>query len=433
MSPLFVNKRVVCPVPFLDDLELHGCSVCFHDQKTTRRSIHLPVRPADCSVVGRRIDIDRLYTPVSQRVRMNDPGEDSPNFQLLSREDLESEIRDRTSYLENLMDTMVDVLVELDPEGRISMVNRACEEILGYPEEEVVGKPIDYLFASAEDEQLSSMLSQVEFVQRLLTDRQLTDVEVVFETTDGETIPMSLSASVMEAENGSVDGMVCVAKDISERKEAEQRAEFLHSLLRHDLGNKLQIIHGNLEVATTGDYEDAETLVETALASTDEAMELIDSVRMLERLEHDPDCQPITIGNVVDRVVEQYEELSTEKGMEIETDADSVPPVLAGSLLGELVANLVENAIHHSEGTLVRVRARERAEIVRLAVEDDGTGIPPENRERILEKGMKGEGSTGSGLGTYLARQIAETYGGDLAVEESPLGGARFVVTLSIA
>jgi len=364
---------------------------------------------------------------------MDDPGEDSPNFHLLSREDLESEIRDRTSYLENLMDTMVDVLVELDPEGRISMVNRACEEILGYPEEEVVGKPIDYLFASAEDEQLSSMLSQVEFVQRLLTDRQLTDVEVVFETTDGETIPMSLSASVMEAEDGSVDGMVCVAKDISERKEAEQRAEFLHSLLRHDLGNKLQIIHGNLEVATTGDHEDAETLVETALASTDEAMELIDSVRMLERLENDPDHQPINVGSVVERVVEQYEDLSTAEGIDIETDADSVPPVLAGGLLGELVANLVENAIHHSEGTLVRVRAREHEGNVRLAVEDDGAGIPPENREKILEKGVKGQGSTGSGLGTYLARQIAETYGGDLTVEESSLGGARFVVTLSIA
>jgi PAS domain S-box-containing protein len=361
---------------------------------------------------------------------MDDSGDDTPNFQVLSREDLEREVRDRTSYLENLMDTMADVLIELDSDGQIVMVNKACEEALGFSESALAGKPIDYLFAPSEHERLSSMLSRMEFVERLLTDRQLTDVEVVFETADGEAIPMSLSASVMESEDGSVDGIVCVAKDISERKEAEQRAEFLHSLLRHDLGNKLEVTHGNLEVAVHEDYDDVERLLEAALASTEEAIELIRNVRMLEKLEGDEEREAVDLAEAVEEVVSQFDDLQTSTGMDVEVDVASAPDVLAGSLLKELLTNLVENSLRHSEGTVVRIQATGDDETVTLAVEDDGRGVPPDKHETVLEKGQKGNSSTGSGLGTYLARRIAETYGGSLTAGESELGGAKFEVTL---
>jgi PAS domain S-box-containing protein len=355
-----------------------------------------------------------------------------PDLQLLSRDDLESKVRERTAYLENLMDTMVDILIKLDPDGRISMVNQACEEILGYPESEVVGKPIDYIFAEQTDgEQLSSMLSRAEFVERLLRDRKLTDVEVTFETSDGETIPMSLSASVMGGEGG-VNGMVCVAKDISERKAAEERAEFLQSLLRHDLGNKLQIAQGSLEVALDDQIDGVEPHIESALAGTEEAIELIENVRMLQKLEGTNDLVPVNLTDVIEEIVGQYEEVATRKEIEIEVDVEPELHVRAGSLLKEMLANLVENGLEHSGGSLIRITATEDEQVV-VCIEDNGRGLPEEERERLLQKGVKGASSSGSGLGTYLARRIAESYGGTLTATESDLGGAKFEATLESA
>jgi PAS domain S-box-containing protein len=358
--------------------------------------------------------------------------ETQPDLQLLSRDDLESKVRERTAYLENLMDTMVDILIKLDPDGRISMVNQACEEILGYPESEVLGKPIDYVFAEQTGEQLSSMLSRVEFVERLLRDRKLTDVEVTFETAEGETIPMSLSASVMGGEGGGVNGMVCVAKDISERKEAEERAEFLQSLLRHDLGNKLQIAQGSLEVALDDQIDGVEPHVESALAGAEEAIELIENVRMLQKLEGANDLVPVDLTDVIEEIVGQYEKVAARNEIEIEVDVESQLHVRAGSLLKEMLANLVENGLEHSEGSLIRIRAMDGEQVV-VAIEDNGRGLPEDERERLLRKGVKGTGSSGSGLGTYLARRIAESYGGTLTATGSELGGAKFEATLESA
>ena len=68
-------------------------------------------------------------------------------FTLLAREELEELVRDRTEALENVMDTMVDVLLKLGPEGNIQLANAAVESRLGYDPDDVTGKPIDHLLA----------------------------------------------------------------------------------------------------------------------------------------------------------------------------------------------------------------------------------------------------------------------------------------------
>jgi len=364
---------------------------------------------------------------------MDDPRDESPELQLLSRDDLEQRVRARTAYLQNLMDTMVDVLIELDGTGTITEVNRACEATLGYGTEAIEGKPVDFLFADETVQaEFDTQLAGGQFVERLLADGQLTDFEVIFETAAGGPVPMSLSASVMY-DDGSIEGMVCVGKDISERKQAEQRAEFLHSLLRHDLTNRLQVTQGNIELALESADGETESLLETARTSIEKAAELIDDVRTLEQLGGDADREPVGLDEAVTTVLAQYEGTASEAGMTIERDVPADARVLAGPLLAELVANLVENAIEHSGGSEIHVLASRDGDTVTLAVEDDGTGIPPEPRDGILDRGVKGEGSTGSGLGTYLSRQIAEAYDSELTVGESALGGARFAVSFDVA
>jgi PAS domain S-box-containing protein len=361
--------------------------------------------------------------------------EDEDRLQLLSREELEAQVRQRTSDLSNVMDTMVDVLMKLDPEGRVTMVNDAVSDILGYEEETIVDKPVDVLFASPEEnEELADMTTSGRLIERLLSEGQVNDVEVNFSTASGEAIPMSLSASVMESEDGRLDGIVCVAKDISERKEAEQRAEFLHSLLRHDLGNKLQVTQGYLELLRDGDLDEREQeFLEDSLNSIDEATELIENVRMLNQIDGTETLAPVDLGAVVFEAVERHDDLRKQQDMTIDVDIDRGTTVLAGSLLKELFSNLLENALVHSGGSRIEIHGWSEGDIVTVVHEDDGNGIPPDKREKILQKGYSGAGSSGSGLGMHLVRQIARTYGGDIEVTASDLGGARFNITLQRA
>jgi two-component system sensor histidine kinase PrrB len=101
--------------------------------------------------------------------------------------------------------------------------------------------------------------------------------------------------------------------------------------------------------------------------------------------------------------------------------------------LRALIDNVLENAARHGRtGGMVETMLSRRDGAVSLTVDDDGPGVPPDQRERIFERFARGPDSRtdGSGLGLALVRQQARLHGGEVSVSSGPLGGARFEVSL---
>ncbi len=101
--------------------------------------------------------------------------------------------------------------------------------------------------------------------------------------------------------------------------------------------------------------------------------------------------------------------------------------------LDQVVTNLLSNAVKYAPGTPVTLRVR--AEVARgvLEVEDGGSGVPPDLRARVFdpfERGATARALGGLGLGLFIVRQIVDTHGGEVTVEDAPGRGARFVVRL---
>lgn len=102
--------------------------------------------------------------------------------------------------------------------------------------------------------------------------------------------------------------------------------------------------------------------------------------------------------------------------------------------LGQVVRNLVDNAVRHAETTVV-IGVRSVGDRVELTVDDDGPGVPVADRGRVFERFVRlDEARTrdagGSGLGLAIVREVVTSHGGEVAIEQAPLGGARFVVRL---
>ncbi len=98
--------------------------------------------------------------------------------------------------------------------------------------------------------------------------------------------------------------------------------------------------------------------------------------------------------------------------------------------LDEMLGNLLDNACKYARSR-VTVESLEEAGAVTIRVDDDGPGLPPAMRDRVLQRGVRAdEAAPGSGLGLAIVRDLADLYGGSIALEGSPLGGLRARLTL---
>lgn len=114
----------------------------------------------------------------------------------------------------------------------------------------------------------------------------------------------------------------------------------------------------------------------------------------------------------------------------VATVASSLSARLQKEDLEEMIGNVLDNACKWAKSRVDLSASQAGAQTV-LTIDDDGPGLPPEMREMVLRRGVRlDESAPGSGLGLAIVRDLAELYGGSIALEDSPLGGLRASITL---
>ena len=203
----------------------------------------------------------------------------------------------------------------------------------------------------------------------------------------------------------------------------------------HELRTPLTSILANLELlADVLDGERGEA-ARSALRSSQRMRRLVGDLLLLARADanRQQPREPTDISRVLVEVAAELGPVAD--GHHLTIDADAAVVDGARDELYRMTLNLVENAIRHTpEGTRIRATvAAENGDVV-LTVQDDGPGVPPELREHIFERFVRGTGDRGSssGLGLSIVRAVAEAHGGSVVLEDTR-HGARFVVRLPAA
>jgi K+-sensing histidine kinase KdpD len=218
----------------------------------------------------------------------------------------------------------------------------------------------------------------------------------------------------------------------------EQRAALLRSV-SHDLRTPLATIR-----AVTSDLRDGVSYDEATRAElldlvgdeTERLDRLVANLLSLSRIEAGafrPERQAVAVGEVVEHCTRRLGRLFRQVRLQVEV-RDDLPLVDADySQVDQVLSNLLENAARHSPpASTVRIGAGAEGDHVQVWVEDEGTGIPPFERERVFEPFRRGQGSSSSGVGLAICKAVVEAHGGAIGVEEAPGGGARFVFTLPV-
>jgi two-component system OmpR family sensor kinase len=201
----------------------------------------------------------------------------------------------------------------------------------------------------------------------------------------------------------------------------------------HELRTPLTSVLANLELlADVLDGERGEA-ARSALRSTQRMRRLVGDLLLLARADAQREVphEPTDLARVV---VDAAAELGPQtEDHELNVDAQPVTVDGARDELHRLALNLMQNAAQHTPpGTHISAQLRRIGDTAQLVVADDGPGVPPDLRDRVFDRFVRGEGDRGGsvGLGLSIVRAVARSHGGDVELQSPPEGGARFVVTL---
>jgi two-component system, OmpR family, phosphate regulon sensor histidine kinase PhoR len=216
----------------------------------------------------------------------------------------------------------------------------------------------------------------------------------------------------------------------------EHFARAMLATVGHELRTPLSSIRGYLETLLDGDV-DAQTarrFLETARRETLRLSRLVEGMLEFSMLEFAAG-ETHGLCNVVEQIeatVDMVAPLAAARHVTIRTHLpESAPARVDGDACVHALANLVENAVKHgSERGTVDVSCESEDRFVAVVVEDDGCGIAPAQHESIFVMGVCNAlpGRAGRGIGLAVVKAIAERAGGDVRVEPSTLGGARFIL-----
>jgi len=262
--------------------------------------------------------------------------------------------------------------------------------------------------------------------------QQTRQIDAGDEAPDVEVRGATEAVDIADAVNGLLQS---IWKEQDRTKAALASARDFASVSAHELRTPLTAMRTNLEVLSTLDLpEEQRKEVLNDVIRTQSRIEA--TLAALERLAQgelstSDDHVPVDITELLDR--------AAHDAMRIYPDLDvSLVPaptmIIVGLPAGLRLAvdNAIANAVKHGGATRVQLSAVSSREGVVIAIDDDGTGVPEEERKVVFERFSRGSTAShsGSGLGLALVAQQAELHGGTASLEASPLGGARLVLKL---
>ncbi len=332
-------------------------------------------------------------------------------------------------------DDLPDGVVVAAADGTVVSANRASGRLLGVPAQSLVGQPLnqalplvdgsgrDWWLVSNPFGGLSSRTRQVERVLQLPDERYL----------------LVTAAYLRPGDRGPAERIVVCLRGTEARDRAEREHADLIATVAHELRSPLTGIKGftsTLLARWDRFSEDQRRLMLEAVDTDADRLtrliaELLDVARIdAGRLELKR--APVDLGALVERRVQAKIVAGVPAEQFVVEVAPGLPEVwIDTDKVGQVVDNLLENALRHGDGR-VTLTVRRDADGVVLTVTDEGPGVPPEQAHRVFGRFWKGQERGGTGLGLYVVRGIVEGHGGRIALVPPPQGGARFVVVFPV-
>jgi PAS domain S-box-containing protein len=357
----------------------------------------------------------------------------------------EAEIK--LSRMAAIVESNSDAIISKTLDGIIQSWNPQAEKIFGYTKEEVIGKHISILFPE------NRLAEEDKIVNSIKNGKPLINYETERKRKDGSLFPVAITVSPILDDQGKILGISKIARDITERKKAEEqlkkytreleyRSQEAHEfsyIASHDLQEPLRTItnyigllakdyHGKLD-------KNADIYLNFIKNAAERMKDLISDLLEYNKIEKDQMVLDVDLNEIVKNILDDMSLQITETNATVNIEK---LPIIKGfpTRLSSLFQNLINNAIKFRKpgvDPVVNIKGREKGKDWLFEISDNGIGIEKVYYSKIFKLFQRlhtRKEYQGTGIGLAHCKKIVELRGGKLWVESEPGVGSTFYFTL---
>lgn len=335
-------------------------------------------------------------------------------------------------------------IVVIDALGRMILVNKAAEILLGSKKDELLGKTWPHNLVIKDKEGNNMTKEQIPIYQSIKTRKKISTKNYTFTTNDMAEMPVSITTSPVIM-NKELKAGVLVFYDITKEKEVDRmKTEFI-SLASHQLRTPLAAMKWFSEMLLSEDVgtltDEQRDFVESISKSNERMISLVNALLNISRIESGRiiiEPKEVVIEDLLNDILDEFSEKFKEKNIKfLKSISSNMKKInVDPKLIKEVYVNLISNALKYTpDNGEISIFISEKSDEIVSQVSDTGYGIPKEDHDKIFGKFFRASNITkvetdGSGLGLYLVKAIIESSGGRIWFKSEEGKGTTFWFSL---
>lgn len=355
----------------------------------------------------------------------------------------QTQLKREKELYDAILNNIYEAVLTINPAGEVLSYNKAAENLFGHTAEEVIGNNVKMLmpepFHSEHDGYLQNYMQTGE--AKIIGIGR----EVEGQRKNGEVFPLFLAVTKIVSEDTPI--FVGVVRDLSEQKRVEKLKNEFISTVSHELRTPLTSISGSLNLINSGAMGEVndkiKPLIKIALNNSERLILLINDILDMEKIESgqmDFELEVVELNTLLQEAVAFNEGYAGKHDVHLSFEPldEKLKVYVDKHRMQQVMSNLISNAVKFSpKGESVTITLTPNKRRVRVAVHDNGPGIPEKFKKSIFGKFAQADATDakqkgGTGLGLNITKAIIERFGGSINFQSSPGEGTTFYFDLPL-